>query len=356
MTLTQGQIIQTRYRVAGLLGQGGFGAVYKGWDVNLNRPVAIKENLDTSPEAQRQFQHEAEILSNLSHPNLPRVTDHFLTSDVGQYLVMDFIEGEDLQAMLNRTGRALPEAQVLNWIDQICGALAHLHEQEPPVIHRDIKPANIKITPRGKAVLVDFGLAKVFDPVLKTTVGARAVTPGYSPPEQYGQGKTDQRSDVYSLGATLYTLLTGQEPPESVERAGQQRYLDSAVPAYAVAQPQRGGHDPACLRRLYHSPLSDDGRLAAGIGRTRPRTRLSAHASRDTAGLPAARREPALGPHRKCGRCWPVDHRGAVAPRPATRARAYATAPHCNGQPNANTPVAYNNARASTGHWLDASV
>jgi serine/threonine protein kinase len=218
MTLTQGQIIQSRYRVVSLLGQGGFGAVYRAWDINLNQPVAIKENLDTSPEAQRQFQHEALILANLSHPNLPRVTDHFLIPGLGQYLVMDFVEGEDLQAMLNRTGRALPEAQVLAWIDQICGALAHLHEQEPPVIHRDIKPANIKITPKGKAVLVDFGIAKVFDPVLKTTVGARAVTPGYSPPEQYGQGQTDQRSDVYSLGATLYTLLTGQEPPESVNR------------------------------------------------------------------------------------------------------------------------------------------
>src|SRR5512147_2989744 len=102
MQLAPGQILQSRYRVIALLAQGGFGAVYHGWDENLNKPIAIKENLDTSPEAQRQFQHEALILSNLSHPNLPRVTDHFFIVGMGQYLVMDFVEGEDLQAMLNR--------------------------------------------------------------------------------------------------------------------------------------------------------------------------------------------------------------------------------------------------------------
>ena len=209
---------KTRYRVVSLLGQGGFGAVYKGWDLRLNTPVAIKENLDTSPEAQRQFQQEALILANLHHPNLPRVTDHFFIPNSGQYLVMDFIEGEDLQAVLDRSGQALPEAQVLAWIDQVCEALAYLHSRLPPVIHRDLKPANIKLTPEGRAVLVDFGISKVYDPSLKTTVGARAVTPPYSPPEQYGADITDARSDVYALGATLYVLLTGQEPPESVTR------------------------------------------------------------------------------------------------------------------------------------------
>jgi eukaryotic-like serine/threonine-protein kinase len=217
MTLVQGQVINERYRVVRLLGQGGFGAVYRGWDLNLNKPVAIKENLDTSLEAQKQFQHEAQILSNLRHTNLPTVTDHFFISGLGQYLIMDYIEGDDLQAILDKNG-PLPQAQVLPWIEQVCDALEYLHAQNPPIIHRDIKPANIKITPQGKAVLVDFGISKVYDPQLKTTVGARAVTPGYSPPEQYGQGQTDQRSDVYALGATLYTLMTGYSPPESVER------------------------------------------------------------------------------------------------------------------------------------------
>ena len=121
--------------------------------------------------------------------------------------------------MLDTRG-PLPEAEVVSWVRQICDALEYMHSQTPPVIHRDIKPANIIITPQGRAVLVDFGISKVYDPHLKTTVGARAVTPGFSPWEQYGQGTTDNRSDLYALGATLYTLLTGQEPPESVALLG----------------------------------------------------------------------------------------------------------------------------------------
>ena len=225
MPLAQGQILQNRYRVVALLGQGGFGAVYRAWDMNLNKPVAIKENLDITSEAQSQFWHEAQILSNLTHPNLPRVTDHFFIQGQGQYLVMDFIEGEDLQAMLDRVGHPLSETQVLPWIEQICYALHYLHTQTPPIIHRDIKPANIKITPQGRAVLVDFGISKIYDPQLKTTAGARAVTPPYSPPEQYGHGTTDERSDIYALGATMYTLLTGREPPESVERVANNAVL-----------------------------------------------------------------------------------------------------------------------------------
>lgn len=218
MPLSPGETINNqRYRIEGLLGQGGMGAVYRAWDVNLDVPVAIKENLDASPEAQKQFSREANILARLSHPNLPRVTDHFFIPAQGQYLVMDFVDGEDLQSMLERLGK-LPEPQVLSWIAQVCEALVYLHSQPNPIIHRDIKPANIKIRPDGRAMLVDFGIAKIFDPHLATTVGAKAVTPGYSPPEQYGAGLTDTRSDIYALGATLYHLLTGQSPPESVQR------------------------------------------------------------------------------------------------------------------------------------------
>ena len=219
MPLQPGQGLNNRYRIVKLLGQGGFGAVYRAWDTSLSRPCALKENLDTSSEAQRQFNREATLLANLSHPNLPRVTDYFFLPEQGQYLVMDLVEGEDLGAMLQRLGQPLAEADVLPWIAQVCEALTYLHSQNPPVIHRDIKPANIKITPTGKAMLVDFGIAKVYDPHLQTTVGARAVTPGYSPPEQYGHGTTDARTDVHALGATLYTLLTAKEPPESVLRS-----------------------------------------------------------------------------------------------------------------------------------------
>jgi hypothetical protein len=130
---------------------------------------------------------------------------------------MDYVEGEDLQQMLDRRG-PLPEAEVLPWIMQICDALTYLHNQPQPIIHRDVKPANIKITLDGQPVLVDFGIAKFYDPSQQTTMGARAITPGYSPPEQYGKGRTDARSDIYSLGATLYALLTGKDPADSVER------------------------------------------------------------------------------------------------------------------------------------------
>lgn len=217
MPLSIGQILNNRYSIARLIGEGGFGSVYQGWDNSLDVAVAIKENLDTSVQAQKQFGYEAHLLARLSHPNLPRVTDHFFIPDQGQYLVMDFVQGEDLQTTLNRLG-PLPQAQVLPWIDQVCDALVYLHNQDPPIIHRDLKPANIKIRPDGRAMLVDFGIAKVYDSQLKTTIGARAVTPGYSPPEQYGQGQTDARSDIYALGATLYTLLTGEQPAESVLR------------------------------------------------------------------------------------------------------------------------------------------
>lgn len=205
-----------RYTVKNLLGQGGMGAVYLAEDLNLQgRLVAVKENLDTTSEAQQQFQFEAQILANLQHPNLPRVSDCFIEPSGKQYLVMDFVKGDDLQELLDRQG-PLPENQVVVWMQGICGALQYLHGQQPhPVIHRDLKPANVKITPHGQVVLVDFGIAKAHKPGKKTVAGARGVTPGYSPPEQYGTG-TDARSDIYALGAMMYHLLTGQLPDESI--------------------------------------------------------------------------------------------------------------------------------------------
>jgi len=219
MPLQTGQILNNRYRIVKKMAEGGFGAVYRAYDLAIKRPCALKENFETSSQAQKQFEREAVMLANLSHPNLPRVTDHFVIPGQGQYLVMDFVEGEDLQEKLDRVGGPLPESQVMPWIEQVCDALSCLHDQQSPIIHRDVKPANIKITADGKAILVDFGIAKAYDPHLKTTIGARAVTPGYSPPEQYGAGTTDARSDVYALGATLYALLTGQQPPASTDRA-----------------------------------------------------------------------------------------------------------------------------------------
>jgi len=210
-------VLQNRYRIGETLGRGGFGSVYLAWDLNLNRACAIKENLAVSAEAQRQFMREATVLANLSHSNLPRVIDHFIVPEVGQYLVMDFVEGEDLETILEKREIVSLE-DALEWIQQVAGALDYLHRQKPAVFHRDIKPANIRITPNGQAMLVDFGLVKVFDGAIATTVGARAITPGYAPPEQYGRGGTDARTDIYALGATFYHLITGHEPMESVQR------------------------------------------------------------------------------------------------------------------------------------------
>lgn len=225
MPLTTGQVLQNRYRIAKLIGQGGFGAVYRAWDINLNGPCALKENLDTSPEAQKQFQLEASLLSRLRHLNLPRVTDHFFLPGQGQYLAMDYVEGENLDSLLQKRGRPFDEAELLPWIEQVCDALEYLHGRTPPIIHRDLKPQNIIITPDGTAMLVDFGISKLYDPQKATSTGGRGATPGYSPPEQYGQGRTDARSDVYGLGATLYTLLTGDSPPDAIERLLQQSSL-----------------------------------------------------------------------------------------------------------------------------------
>ena len=231
-----GQVLQQRYQIEKELGRGGFGAVYRATDLNLQRVCAVKENLDASQEAQRQFMREATVLANLSHPNLPRVTDHFFIPGKGQYLVMDFVDGADLATLAEQPGK-VTVSQAVEWISQVADALVYMHGQSQPVLHRDIKPSNIRITPQGRAMLVDFGLVKFYAPNLKTTIGARAVTPGFAPPEQYGRGTTDARTDIYALGATLYALLTGEQPPESVQRMAGERLtpvsqLNPAVPAH----------------------------------------------------------------------------------------------------------------------------
>ena len=207
--LTPGLLLQNRYQIIKLLGQGGMGAVYQASALALGgKFVAIKENIGGDPV---QFKQEVVILANLSHSNLPRVLDHFVEPAGAQYLVMDFVEGEDLDTLIQQQG-SFPEAQVLAWMNQILNAVTYLHSHG--IIHRDIKPANIKITPTGQAVLVDFGIAKVFQAGWSTLTGAKAGTPGFAAPEQY-RGGTDQHSDIYSLGATLYALLTGSAQPDA---------------------------------------------------------------------------------------------------------------------------------------------
>jgi len=221
--LPAGTVLGGRYRIIRLLGEGGMSRVYLAEDNRLGVQMAVKENLQISLEARQQFEQEARILAQLSHPNLPRVSDHFTDPGTGrQYLVMEYVEGEDLESTLQRTGKPLPEKPVLIWTEQVLDALEYLHGQHPkPIIHRDIKPGNIRLTPQGKVKLVDFGLVKLLDPKdPRTKTALRGLgTPEYAPLEQYaGAGHTDARSDIYSLGATLYHLLTHVTPPDVHQR------------------------------------------------------------------------------------------------------------------------------------------
>ncbi len=212
--LNPGTFLQNRYQIIRQLGAGGMGAVYLAFDQRLgSRQVVVKENQGGDPN---QFQIEANILANLSHPNLPRVIDHFIDpSGAPQYLVMDYIEGQDLDALVQQQRGPLPESTVLQWMQQVFDAVGYLHANR--IVHRDIKPENIIITPVGKAVLVDFGIAKQLMTGRPTLSGARSGTPGYAAPEQY-RGGTDQRSDVYSISATLYAVFTAGAPPDSLAR------------------------------------------------------------------------------------------------------------------------------------------
>jgi serine/threonine protein kinase len=224
MPLQPGTLLRNRYRVETVLGQGGMGAVYRAVDANLGVTVAVKENLFTTKEFAHQFVREARILANLRHASLPRVTDHFVVEGEGQYLVMDFVAGDDLRERLERLG-PVREEEALPWFFDICDALAYLHTRVPAILHRDVKPGNIKLTPDGRGVLVDFGLAKVVEGTGTTTTGAKAMTPGFSPPEQYGTGRTDPRTDIYSLAATMYAAFTARIPEDALERAMGREHL-----------------------------------------------------------------------------------------------------------------------------------
>jgi serine/threonine protein kinase len=231
-TLTPDTILRERYKIIELVGRGGMGATYRAEDLRLQgRFCAVKEALpepdvssDELAQSREQFYQEASTLARLDHPNLPKVSDYF-SEDDRDYLVMDFVAGEDLKEKLTtalRQGHPLTERLVLAWADQLCDALSYMHTQDPPVLHRDIKPSNIKITPAGQVKLVDFGLVKTLsaDDQRTITVVQGRGTVQYIPLEQYGgdTGHTDVRSDIYSLGATLYHLLTGQPPLDAKQR------------------------------------------------------------------------------------------------------------------------------------------
>ncbi|MFS8085711.1 MAG: serine/threonine-protein kinase, partial [Acidobacteriota bacterium] len=220
--LSPDTILQARYRIVRQLGQGGMGAVYEAVDERLDTIVALKETLFTDERLRKQFEREARLLARMHHPALPRVSDHFNEGD-GQFLVMQYIAGDDLFAMLANRKAPFPQEEVLLWADQLCDALDYLHTQDPQIIHRDIKPQNLKQTARGQVVLLDFGLAKGSAgqmSVVTTSASIFGYTPNYAPLEQVQGLGTDPRSDIYALAATIYHLVTNVKPPDALSRAG----------------------------------------------------------------------------------------------------------------------------------------
>ena len=242
--LSTGEILGSRYSVLRLLGQGGMGAVYKTMDTRIpGRICAVKEmsvaNLPTHerPQAVRNFEREATLLAQLSHPNLPQVSDFFQDSSGRHYLVMEFVDGETLEEMLLKQGSPFPEGQVREWALQLCDVLTYLHAQSPPIVFRDLKPDNIMLDKSGRLKLIDFGIVRFFKAGQSADTQSFG-TPGYAPPEQYGQEQTDARSDIYSLGVTLLRLATGHDPghdpfnlplASQVRRAGPHGTVNPAV-------------------------------------------------------------------------------------------------------------------------------
>lgn len=214
---TAQMLLAERYAIVRLLGKGGMGVVYLALDRRLDdMPVAIKEMSTAALEpgelekAVESFKREALLLVSLRHHALPRVTDFFSTDDGRWFLVMDYIEGETLGRVARSRG-PIPEAEVKDWARQLCEVLGYLHGQEPPVIFRDLKPSNIMLTPDNRIKLIDFGIARHFKPGVSSDTVPFA-SAGFSPPEQLGKGQTDQRTDIYALGATMHNLLTGIDP------------------------------------------------------------------------------------------------------------------------------------------------
>ena len=281
------------------------GAVYRAWHINLNIAIAIKEmvpqsDLDphTLAQLRHQFQQEATVLARLDHPHLVRVTD-FFEEGGNTYLVMDFVEGENLADRIEREG-PLPEPQVLKWADQLLDALAYCHAEG--VLHRDVKPQNVILRPDGRAVLVDFGLVKLWDPRdPRTRTAMRGMgTPEYAPPEQHSTqpGHTDPRSDLYGLGATLYHTLAGQAPQTASERMA---FPDQFLPVRTL-NPSVSGETEAAVLKAMELPVVNRFQSAAEMsaalrGRSPAPARPAAPKRKPTKVMPGA--GPAAPPRKR---------------------------------------------------------
>ncbi len=239
-TLQIDAIVNKRYQIVAVVGQGGAGTVYQVRDLGSSdvKILALKETADLSKGAREQFEREARWLSELNHPNIPKVKDFFEWND-HLYLLMEYIFGENLELkLLHNKSRPLPVFDTLQWIMPICDALEYMHSLLPQIVHRDVKPANIIVNPDNMAYLVDLGIAKEHNPHAPNptaTFVRKAGTEGYAPPEQYSSnGATGPWSDIYSLGATLYHILTGNLPTPAIDRAA----LDKIITIPSLINPQ----------------------------------------------------------------------------------------------------------------------
>lgn len=223
-TLAQNTLIQNRYLVVHLIGKGGMGEVYLAVDQRLGSAVALKRTFFAGDEMLgNAFEREARTLARMRHPVLPKVSDHFGEGEE-QYLVMEHISGDDLSKRLEAAGKPFPVSWVLFWADQLLDALSYLHTHEPPIIHRDIKPQNLKLTDENHVILLDFGLSKTSTGQTNisqsgSTGSVVGYTPHYAPMEQIRGIGTSARSDLYSLSATLYQLMTNTIPVDALSRA-----------------------------------------------------------------------------------------------------------------------------------------
>jgi len=251
--LQENTMLDGRYLIHTMVGQGGMGAVYKAVDTRIQgRVCAVKEmSILELPPAERQktielFEQEAKLLADLSHPSLPKVHDYFQEGHSGRYyLVMDFVEGDSLANLLEQQGSPFPEATVRQWAVELCDVLTYLHNQSPPIIFRDLNPRNVMVDPStGKLKMIDFGIARLFKPEKAADTQAFG-SPGYAPPEQYGQAQTDARSDIYSLGVTILNLTTMHDPSSDPFNLPAARSL---VPALS------SGWESVIQRAIQHQP------------------------------------------------------------------------------------------------------
>lgn len=223
--IAQNSLIQNRYLIVQLIGKGGMGEVYLAVDQRLGSAIALKRTYFAGDEMLgNAFEREARILARMRHPVLPKVSDHFGEGDE-QFLVMEHISGDDLSKRIEAANKPFPVSWVMFWADQLLDALSYLHSHEPPIIHRDIKPQNLKLTDENHIVLLDFGLSKSSTGQTNiadsgsSTGSIVGYTPHYAPMEQIRGIGTSPKSDLYSLSATLYQLLTNTVPPDALSRA-----------------------------------------------------------------------------------------------------------------------------------------